>query len=77
MDPSRAPVLSEPGDPPLTVSSGLRHPPRQLSVSFSDVKKQNTTLDVNQFWKIETGFIFHGFDVLSRSCKNLPLFGCD
>lgn len=76
-DPCRALTLPEPGDPPLPVSSGLCHPPRQLSVSLSDVKKQNTTLDVNQFWKIETGFMFHGFDVLSRSCKTLPLFGCD
>lgn len=70
-------ALSEPGDLPLTVSSGLCHPPRQLSVSFGDVKKQNTTLEVNQLWKIETGFIFPGFDVLSSSCKNLPLFCFD
>lgn len=69
----------EPGE--LTTSDCLpgimSPPPRQLSVSFGDVKKQNTTLEVNQFWKIETGFILRGFDVLSSSCKDLPLFCFD
>lgn len=67
----------EPGELPLTVFPGLCHPPRQLCVSVGDVKKQSNTLSVHQFWKIETGFIVHGFDVFSCSCKDLPLFCFD
>lgn len=70
-------ILSNSGVPPLLIALGLCHPPRQLSVSVGDVKKQNNTLTVYQFWKIETGFIFCSFDVLSISCKDLPFFCFD